>query len=288
VAPPSTRNWSQGRGRAHAGDRRALRLLLLSLPGGGGRRWRIADIAIARSAIHSLKALCASCCYQASLRRCPGRSRRRAASLHGAALGPLLRLRLPEGPGARTAMSLANYSRGPGAGAVTPQGRMRTTAGNLRRSRTCGRTLATRTSQPPTAPPFSIFPPRPPLTRGASAHLTTRTLARTDAAPCAQAANGAGRLGPDGWPRRPGHNRSPTGWPRVPVYPGHRRDVPRSRTGCGRYRRWTTVRSRNGSGLRWADPGEGAHMAVGCDDAPGYDLRSRRAGSGGHPSRTAH
>jgi hypothetical protein len=49
------------------------------------------------------------------------------------------------------------------------------------RCRTCERTSATPASQTRTAPSFSTFQLRQPLTRGASAQLTTRTLAQTDA-----------------------------------------------------------------------------------------------------------
>src|ERR1700730_1569929 len=49
---------------------------------------------------------------------------------------------------------------------------------------------------------FSIFPLRPPLTRGASAHLTTRTLTQADAAPAV-----TGHLrneGTENWPETRG------------------------------------------------------------------------------------
>src|ERR1700739_5016425 len=66
-------------------------------------------------------------------------------------------------------------------------GRTRTTAGNPAGAAPAGEHRPLTRARRGQHPPFSVFPPRPPLTGGASAQLTTRTLTHTDATPPSQA-----------------------------------------------------------------------------------------------------
>ena len=112
-------------------------------------------------------------------------------------------------------------------------------------------------------PVFSIFPLRPPLTRGASAQLTTCTLTQADAAQPAQARHG----GADG------RNR-----------PASRHLRPRRRSGAALFA--PAGHPRHGSGLRRAARAPGAPR-VGCGafrrGRPSWKQRRAPPGQRGQP-----